>query len=227
MAKRSPPVPNKVFVGLPWKTVKPKYERCVDKLKVSSPLYFHVVGRDDSQSAEDLLLRIKDALDSASYAVFDATGGNPNVSLEFGYAEAKEVERALYLSDHKAATRSSGSPIISDLAGKRQNRYKTEKGLLILLRSLSAQHPYAKRYEQAMKRICRRKRGPQAKSLRALALRVIHYLDGAEFKRRKDLVEHMRGEGYREAEINSMISKLRKARLIDSKQGPHSTVVVA
>jgi len=49
------------------------------------------VGRGDSQEAQDLLDVIKERLFPSSLAVFDATGGNANVSLEFGLAEANEI----------------------------------------------------------------------------------------------------------------------------------------
>lgn len=31
-------IANQVFLGMPWKLVRPKYERAVDKLKKSYPL---------------------------------------------------------------------------------------------------------------------------------------------------------------------------------------------
>jgi hypothetical protein len=45
-----------------------------------------------------LLEVIKERRESSSFAVFDASGGNANVSLEYGYAEAFDIPRALYLS---------------------------------------------------------------------------------------------------------------------------------
>jgi len=52
------------------------------------------VGRGDSQEAQDLPDVIKERLFSSSLAVFDVTGGDANVSLEFGLAEANEIPRA-------------------------------------------------------------------------------------------------------------------------------------
>jgi hypothetical protein len=37
-------IPNQVFVGCPWKTIRPKYERAIAKLRKSSPLSFIIVG---------------------------------------------------------------------------------------------------------------------------------------------------------------------------------------
>src|SRR4051812_31915807 len=105
--------PNQVFVGLPWKNVRAKYDRIIDKLAKKYPLHFTIVGRDDNQDAAALFEVIKERIGSSSYAVFDATGGNANVSLEYGYAEGLEVPRAIFLSAHKAAQRAGGDPIIS------------------------------------------------------------------------------------------------------------------
>jgi len=41
--------PNQVFVGLPWKNVRSKYERIIQKLEKKYPLYFTIVGRDKWQ----------------------------------------------------------------------------------------------------------------------------------------------------------------------------------
>jgi hypothetical protein len=91
-------VHNQVFVGLPWKNVRPRYERIIGKLGNKFPLYFTIVGRDDGQDADDLFKIIKDRIEASSYAIFDATGGNANVSLEYGYAEGLDVPRILCLS---------------------------------------------------------------------------------------------------------------------------------
>ena len=39
-------IPNQVFLGLPWKTVRPKYERITQKLRKKYPLSFVIVGRE-------------------------------------------------------------------------------------------------------------------------------------------------------------------------------------
>jgi hypothetical protein len=108
-----------------------------------------IVGRLDGQDADDLLEVIKDRIRSSSYAIFDASGENANVSLEYGYAEAIEIPRVLYVSTHRSAKRaSSDSPIIADLAGKRQNHYKQERALRALLTTFSKKHSYTARFER-------------------------------------------------------------------------------
>src|SRR5262245_7472246 len=81
-------IAHQVCLAIPWKSVRPRYEKCVDYLRSRSPLSFIIVGRADRQNADDLLEVIKERLESSSWAVFDASGGNANVSLEYGYAEA-------------------------------------------------------------------------------------------------------------------------------------------
>jgi hypothetical protein len=53
--------PHVVFIGCPWKTIRPKYERVFAKktLKRRNPLLFVIVGRDGNQRAEDLGAEIK------------------------------------------------------------------------------------------------------------------------------------------------------------------------
>lgn len=111
---RSNIIPNQIFVGLPWKNVKRKYESCIDRLRSRFPLSFIIVGRSDDQDAEDLLQIIEGKIGSSSYGIFDATYGNANVSLEYGYAEAIDLKKALYLCTHQAAARTKEQPIISD-----------------------------------------------------------------------------------------------------------------
>ena len=47
-------VANQVFLATPWRTVRPRYEKIVAKLRTKSPLSFVIVGREDDQDAEDL-----------------------------------------------------------------------------------------------------------------------------------------------------------------------------
>jgi hypothetical protein len=116
-----------VFVGLQWKNVRPRYEKCIDRLEKKYPLHFTIVGRKDAQDAEGLLGVITARLERSSYGIFDATSGNANVSLEYGYAEALVIPRVIFLSTHKASRQTGSGTIISDLSGKRRVEYKNEQ----------------------------------------------------------------------------------------------------
>ncbi len=222
-------IPNQVFLGVPWKTVRPKYEKTVEKLKRHFPLSFVVVGRETNQDAEDLLEVIKTRILTSSYAIFDATGGNANVSLEFGFADANDVPRALYVSVHKASKPASKeSPIIADLAGKKQNRYAQTAALEKLLRQFAQNHAYTKRFEQFLGSNFKRRANGEKKRLRGLALKIIHELRTDGKARRSDVVQNLQADpaAYSRDEIDDMIVRMHNDGLINSVQGPYSTVTV-
>lgn len=227
--KKIDAIPNQVFVGLPWKNVRPRYERAIDWLSIRSPLSFVIVGREDNQDAQDLLEVIKGKLESSSYAVFDATAGNANVSLEYGYAEAKNIPRALYLSSHKAAHKTKDVSIISDLAGKRRNHYSNENRLRSLLLDFSNNHPYTRRFQKFLTKEARGLAKGEKKRLRALALKMVHELDGQSDVRRDDLVAALRADGsaYADKEIESMIKQAHKNGIMFVQRGRYSSVLIA
>jgi hypothetical protein len=226
-AKRSF-IPNQVFIGLPWKTVRPKYDRIIAKLEKTYPIYFTIVGRNDGQDALDLFEIIKTRIENSSYAIFDATGGNANVSLEYGYAEGIGVQKAIFLSSHKATQKSSASsPIISDLHGQRRVQYKTEKALLAEIQRLCREHDFTRRFEKAMPKVLAGKAAGAKKSARTLALKIVRALDGKPQIRRAELVQHLQAQGYVETEIESMLKKLHNAGLVKCTVGRSAVVYVA
>jgi hypothetical protein len=141
--------PHVVFVGCPWKTIRSKYEKIFNKktFKRRNPLVFVIIGRDGNQRAEDLFAEIKRQIDSCSCALFDVSGGNANVSLEFGYAQGLPVKSFVFVNEHKkfAQDRGPNAAIISDLSGVRRNAYKNEDSLERLLRQFADQHEYTQR----------------------------------------------------------------------------------
>ena len=219
-------IANQVFLGIPWKTIRKKYERIADEFAKTYPLSFVIIGRDDDQDAEDLLQIILDKIETSSYAIFDATGGNANVSLEFGYAEARDIPRVLYLSVHKASKKTSESAIIADLAGKKFNHYKTEGALKNLLKDFSKKHSYTIKFERFLKKKFKTASKGDKKRSRTLALKVIHELDNQRQVRRADIVQNLQADSadYKAAEIDSMILMLHQEKLVQSQQGPHSRV---
>ena len=221
-------IPNQVFVGLPWKNVRPKYDRIIERLEKMYPLYFSIVGRDDGQDADDLFEVIKQRIASSSYAVFDATGGNANVSLEYGYAEGLDIPRAIYLSAHKAAQKKdSTSPIISDLGGKRRTQYKTETTLSAALHKLAKEHDYTKRFEKALTAALKGKVAGKKKRGRTLALKIVRNLDGKQKVRRAEMVQHLQALSYSEAEVDEMLKKLHTEGVVKCGVGRYSDVLIA
>lgn len=217
--------PNQIFIGCPWKNVRAKYEKIIEKLKSAYPLYFVIVGRGEKQDAKDLLGHIEDRIASSSYAIFDATGGNANVSLEYGYAEALDVPRAIYISGHRASSKSD-SAIITDLAGKKRNNYKQESGLMKLLRDFSKSHSFTKDFEDFLSK--KGKTLGHAKTARAIILKILRKLDGVERIRRESMVQILVSENakYRKALVEKAITALHKEGIVISGKGPYATICI-
>lgn len=229
MAKKQPSfIPNQVFVGLPWKTVKPKYEKAISTLQKSFPLHFAIVGRNDGQDALDLFENIKNRIKSSSHAIFDVTGGNANVSLEFGYASGINVSCSIFASNHKAAQNTSKeSPIISDLVGQRRVQYKNEAKLLSELKKFCIDHAYTKRFEKALLAANKNKAKGTKKRNRSLALKIVRALDGGQQVRRPDLSQQIEAMGYKQSEIDSMLKFLHQGTIVKCEVGRFSRVYVA
>jgi len=221
--------PNQIFIGCPWRGILPKYEAAIPKLQQKFPIAFAIVGRGDSQDAKDLFDIIKVRIVASSFAVFDATGGNANVSLEYGFAEAHDVPRALYTCTHKATKKAAkqDTAIISDLAGKTRNHYSQNNDLKNLLAGLCKNHEYTKRFEKFMVTKFKRKSKGEKKSARALALKIIHSMDGHLSRNRPDVVHDMKQIGYKDSEIDDMLYRMRVAQLINVSVGNASQITIA
>ncbi len=220
-------IPNQIFVGLPWRNVRKHYEKIIPNLHKKYPLYFTIVGWNDSQHATDLFEVIKARITQSSHGIFDATGGNANVSLEYGYAEGVGIPRAIFLSTHGATRRGASNPIISDLVGSRRVQYKTQKGLVKELQKFSREHPYSIRFEKALSLILRGMNKGQKKSGRALALKIIHKIDGASEVRREDILQQLAAEEYRQTWIEFFLKRLHSTGVINCSVGAKSKVRVA
>lgn len=226
MARTKKTLSNQVFIGCAF-AYRSKYEELVeDYLNKKYPLAYVLIGDSGQrQDAEDLLKLIKDKLFRSSFAIFDATSGNPNVSLEYGLVEGREkFQKALYVSRHGAHKKKTESAIIADLAGKWRNEYKTQRGLKRLLDKAAADHPYRKRFETFLKKTSRGQRDwHNKKKFRHLCLKIIHCLDGLEQRKRLEIVEAL-SINYQRKEIEVALSKLHNAGLIRCKSGGHSLV---
>jgi hypothetical protein len=117
-------------------------------------------------------------------------------------------------------------PIISDLAGKRQNHYKQVQGLRTLLTTMAKNHPYTKRFEKFFSQNYKRATPGAKRRARALALKVIHVMDGEGTSRREDIVLGLLAQNYTRDEVDQAIRRLHTAGLVQSIQGPYSTVTI-
>ena len=224
-------IPNSVFIGCPWRTVRPKYERCAKQLEKRFPLAVILIDSAETPDAQQLFTLIKERLAESSLALFDVTGGNANVSLEFGLAEGYGVSRRLLLSTHRSSRRAGDTPIIADLAGATRLNYTSEPGLLRHLTQLFEQHPYTIRFERFLSNRYRHRSGPQKKRLRTLAVKTIHLArrqaDGRPPLRR-EVVERLGGDaaGYSEAEINAVLADLHTSGLVRVGPGRYSRIEI-
>ena len=208
---------NQIFVGYPWKTYKNHWEKTLTTLHKRSPLYFVAIGRKPGQPASQLLNSILKAIDRSSYAFFDASAGNPNVALEYGYARATMGEEDIYLFRDENATAATGpgSPIISDLAGSVANHYAlNDKRLEEAIREIAASHPFVKRFE----RFCSRRR--YKGGTRQFLVRILRQLDGKPSILRRELLDNLIHETKKaESYIANYLKELHKAGLITISKG--------
>lgn len=208
---------NRVFVGYPWKTYRGHWEKALEDIHKRSPLHFMAVGREPGQPAAQLVTHILQSIDRSSAAFFDASAGNPNVALEYGYARATLEDGSIYLFIDENATASSGpgSPIISDLAGAVANRYALNAARLKdTVAAIAKQHPYNRRFQ----RFCRQRK--YKGGTRRFLVRLIRQLDGKDSVLRRELIDNVVQESKKtEAYVAKYIKELHTAGLITVSRG--------
>jgi hypothetical protein len=208
---------NRLFVGYPWKTYRAHWEKALSDIHKRSPLHFMAIGREPGQPAAQLVTHILQTIDRSTIAIFDASAGNPNVALEYGYARATLEEAAIYLFIDENATASSGpgSPIISDLAGAVANRYAlNDSRLKDTVETIAKQHPYNRRFE----RFCRQRK--YKGGTRRFLVRLIRQLDGKDSILRRELIDNVTHESHKpEAYVGKYIKELHEAGLITVSRG--------
>jgi len=119
-----------VFIGCPFaKEVRKSYDKLKKDLEASTPLSIVLADTIGVTSSDYLLEHITELITDSAGCVFDATGANPNVSLEVGIAHTVPTDFILTLKTRKPRTGSTTTAevrsIISDLQGKPRVEYKT------------------------------------------------------------------------------------------------------
>ncbi len=210
-------IANRIFIGYPWKPYKAYWERILADFHKKFPLHFLAIGREPGQPAEQLLIKILEALDTSTYAIFDASSGNPNVSLEYGYARAikGKGDVFLFLDEDSTIPTGPGSPIIADLAGSIANKYRlTDERLKSTLESIFNRHPYVKRFNG----FCR-KRGYRGGTRRFL-IRIIRQFDGKDTVLRRELIDDLTHESRKpERYVENWLDELHKGGLLTVTRG--------
>jgi hypothetical protein len=208
---------NRLFVGYPWKTYRAHWEKALSEIHKRSPLHFMAVGREPGQPAAQLVTKILQSIDRSTVAFFDASAGNPNVALEYGYARATLEDGSIYpfIDDNATASSGPGSPIIADLAGAIANRYAlNDWRLKDTVEAIAKQHPYTRRFE----RFCRQRK--YKGGTRRFLVRIIRQLDGKESMLRRELIDNVIHESHKsEAYVAKYIKELHGAGLITVSRG--------
>ena len=212
-------VPNRIFLAYQWHVYRPIYEKICDDLHRSYPVYFYAIGRPQGQPADALFEKIKGVMLSSTAAIFDASRGNANVSLEYGLAHfIPGLQQFLLIDQNVMPTHVNvGSPIISDLAGATQNRWDIAKvdTLRQHLKAIAENHEYTKRF----RKYCRTRK--LVKGQFRTPLKVIRLLDERESMLRRELVDLLQADwrSKPENEISELIRDLHDAGLITVTKG--------
>ena len=150
---------HQVFVGCPFSAaIRKPYDKLKRELEAEAPLSIVLADTIGITSSDYLLDHITELIRDSAGCIFDATGANPNVSLEVGIAHTVPVDFILTFKTRKPRTKSAGAgksrdaelrSIISDLQGKNRLEYKTYESLKdqVVKRYLSTL-PYMKRWNQ-------------------------------------------------------------------------------
>lgn len=150
---------HQVFVGCPFaKAIRRPFDRLKRELESDTPLSVVLADTVGVSSSDYLLEHITELISESAGCIFDATGSNPNVSLEVGIAHTVPVDFILTFKTRKQR-RKLGRPkktrdaevhgIISDLQGKNRIEYKTYDSLVDQLRNrYLLTLPYMKRWAQ-------------------------------------------------------------------------------
>jgi hypothetical protein len=170
--------PEQLFVGCPFQSrVRKNYDRLKAELEAETPLRVVLADTATVTSSDDLLEHITALIRDSAACLFDATGANPNVSLEVGIAHALPTDFLLTVSTRQPHTldkaRKNGRPaidrlrpIIADLQGRNRIEYKTYRSLKEQLhRRYLSSLPYLKRWHEFEK---------NHRSYAPLALAVLH-----------------------------------------------------
>jgi hypothetical protein len=209
-------IANRVFVGYPWNPYKHTWETLIKELHKRYPLHFLAIGREEGLPATQLLTKIMQALDSSSMALFDASTGNANVSLEYGYFRAKRGEgSALLFRDAGARVPADQAPIISDLAGAVSNIYRlTDNRLKTALLAFCERHAYVLRFN----RFCRQRR--YKGGTRRFLVRMIRRLDEQDSMLRREFLDALAHDTRKSEDyLEGYLHELHEAGLVTVTRG--------
>jgi hypothetical protein len=209
---------QQVFIGCPFsKDVRRFYDRLKTDLEKETPLSVVLADTVPTTSADYLLKHITDLIRESAGCIFDATGNNPNVSLEVGIAHTVPVDFILALKTRKprktkrkssAAAEAEVKAIISDLQGKSRIEYKTYNGLREQLeKRYLPQVPYIKRWNQFKK---------DHKSMVPYAIKIFSDIRSSGRTTKPAITAILEGSGFSTTDVSNA---LVRAKLVSIKRG--------
>ena len=228
MASNDAVIENQFFIGVPWKSIRPKFETVISELEKEYPIHCVIFGKNTGQDANDLWHSIQQEIRVSAATIFDVTGSNPNVALEFGYAEALGKRRVLTRNERKprmsAAATHSGS-IMSDLAGKVRVPYKNNQALKRALAKEFDRNQYVVRFKAFLKNMKRRKFGQRHKKV---AIATVQELAGGKRVKKPNLLLNLGTcfPGVTTVDIPDLIDTMTSAKLLVIKTGPNGGVSI-
>ena len=217
-------IKNKIFIGVPWARIRPKYEEAVKALCDEYPADCVIMGRNTEQEAKELWDLICRHIEESASAIFDATGSNPNVALEFGYA--KGVGKRCVLARNERKPREGGRTnawsIMSDLAGTVRAPWKTVKGLRKILADEFRQNPYVRDFLIFVRR---HRYGARQKKVAVAAIRE---LAGRRRMRKPDLMLALeqRFPNVTTVDMPKVVDQLVAAGLLIIKRGRYGGISI-
>lgn len=149
--------PHQVFIGCPFaREIRSSYDHLKRDVEAETPISLVLADTVGISSSDYLLEHITELIRDSAGCIFDASGANPNVSLEVGIAHTVPVDFILTMKTRKPrkpkpeaeASNREVRSIISDLQGKNRIEYKTYDGLRAQIESrYLARLPYMKRWK--------------------------------------------------------------------------------
>jgi hypothetical protein len=210
---------QQVFIGCPFLTaIRENYDQLKDDLEKETPLHVVLADTTAISSTDYLLEHITNLIRESAACIFDATGGNANVSLEVGIAHALPADFLLAMYTRKPRTQQKAEkalesegerrPIISDLQGRNRIEYKTYPSLKSQVKSrYLTRLPYMQRWAQFQKRYS---------SHVAPALQLFQEMRASGRTVRPRVTAVLDGSGIR---TDDLLDSLSEAKLVVVKRG--------
>ncbi|MCJ7587470.1 MAG: hypothetical protein MUQ00_06185 [Candidatus Aminicenantes bacterium] len=200
-----------IFIGCPFaKDIRKAYDRLKKDVETDTPLAIILADTVGISSSDYLLEHITGVIRDSAGCIFDATGANPNVSLEVGIAHTIPVDFILALKTrkprHTPDTQIEVRSIISDLQGKNRIEYKSFESLKSqLMERYLINQPYMKRWRQFQR---------ENSGMAPLVLKLFSDLRSSGRSTSARLTAILEGSGFR---LGDVTKSLVKAKLIQRR----------